>query len=80
MPFDWNKHLRETAEWLVTMSEVAGAQGHAILRRDEKLADSMYAGLKEQIQAVRRERSSSTSPAPPSERADPLPGAPSADT
>lgn len=73
MAFNWNDHLRETAEWLVAMSEIPAAQEHAKLRRDEKLADPMYAGLKEEIQRVRALRS--PSPASPSAKGAPAPAA-----
>lgn len=43
MAFDWHAHLRETAQWLVEMSEIPGARKHAEHRRDELLANPMYA-------------------------------------
>jgi hypothetical protein len=46
---DWTEHLRGVAQHLIWMSNVPGAQEHAKLRRDEMLADPMYAGLREEI-------------------------------
>jgi hypothetical protein len=46
---DWPSHLREVAQHLILMANTPGWQEHAKLRRDEMLADPMYAGLREEI-------------------------------
>lgn len=53
---DWAKHLRETAEYLVEMANRPGWTEHARYRRDELLANEMYAGLREEIQRARAEQ------------------------
>jgi hypothetical protein len=40
--FDWNAHVRETAQHLRWMASIPGARAHASLRRDQLLADPLY--------------------------------------
>lgn len=60
--FDWNEHLRETAAHLLWMASIPGAREHAQLRRDQLLADPMYAGLRAELnrlQAMKPEKATS---------------------
>jgi hypothetical protein len=52
---DWTAHLRDVASHLLWMASIPGAQEHAKKRRDGLLADPMYAGLREELNRLRRE-------------------------
>ena len=64
MPFDWQQALRAEAEHLVLMASTPGWEQHAKHRRDELLEAPTWAGLREEILRVQRERSVSAATAP----------------
>ena len=43
--FDWQTHIRETAQWLVHMSRNPATVEHARHRARELMRQPMYAGL-----------------------------------
>lgn len=64
MTFDWQVHLRETAEYLVEMSTWQGWTDQARYRRDALLEDPMYGeALKAEIRKARAASPSTSEPA-----------------
>jgi hypothetical protein len=53
--FDWTSHLQDVARHLLWLASIPGAQEHAKKRRDELLADPMYAGLRKELNRLQRE-------------------------
>lgn len=53
--FCWPTHLRETAQWLLTLAQTPGWQEHAKARRDELLAHRLYGQeLRAELDALQR--------------------------
>lgn len=56
MTFDWQQHLRETAQWYMALQEQPAWKAHARQRVKELLAQPEWQGLPAVIQELRRER------------------------